>query len=129
MYYKIVHPKNGSFWSTNYAPINENVEFGTCLEYVPYIWTFPKIKRSKLFIFSNLEHAIQFYKRGYRDKTIFECKAINPKKTGPINIELTHEILKAIKNKKKYTHLVDASDTPLGTLFCDAVQITKRVKI
>ena len=105
-------------------------EFPLKVKYTLNEWVRPNIPGSHLFVFDSLQKAKNFC--GHSSKDIYECEVKNPQKLGVfmdyfvLTKDILCEILKLKNNKKKYRHkIVDIE--PLGTVFCSAVKLTKRV--
>ena len=104
-----------------------------CVQYIKNEWVYPKINGSKLMVFNHLDYAKKFARdRGWKVK-IFECEIKNPSKKAPFirntnGIELFIEkCIELKKNKKKYSHLCQLESIPPGTIFCNAVKLTKEI--
>jgi len=95
-------------------------------------WVFPKIVGSKLFVFDNLHDANNFAWNYYY--TVYECEIKNPHKSCPFYkyvLDSPVHVLtmwKLYKQKKKFSHLNSVEQPPIGTVVCDAVKLTKKVK-
>lgn len=125
MYYKVL--RNGLV-SANVHPLPIYINSGISIKYSLGEWTFPKIKGSKLFVFEDLNLARK-YANFCCQKILYECEVKNPKEKGPASSYHIFEILKAIRQKKKYSHLINYKNVPDGTIFCDAVKLIERVRI
>lgn len=101
-------------------------DFYMTLNYGINLWTFPKIPNSKLFVFDTIKSAIEFlnFELTTRKMTLFECEAINPtpavKITAPI-----HKSIVAYWNTPNRDETDWFKVAPIGTLFADAVKLTK----
>jgi hypothetical protein len=103
-----------------------------CIEYKVNEYVYPKLEGSKLYVFSNLDSAskflniIDFYNK---DKcVIYECEVENPGKIKPLYC------INSIVNywKKKKSHKSTSNfliNKTKGFVSCDAVKLTKRVKL
>jgi len=87
-------------------------------------FAYPTQRNSKLFVFDNLEAARSF--ANYSEK-IFECEVINPVKAKYISGFFTNvERFWDLKSKKKSLKRV-AEQAIEGTIFCDAVKLTREI--
>lgn len=97
-------------------------------------WVFPKLEGTKLMVFDSLINA---KKSALSPIYIYECEVINPRKIGFFirgiwnSSVMSPEVLirlKMKKNKKKYIYEDDRKHIPIGTIFCDAVKLTKLIE-
>lgn len=135
-YYKIVISSNGSLRSLCGFNLVHNAKPN--IKYEIDKWVYPKIKGSKLFVFDNIFHAIDFNDE-YND--IFECEVINPTQqyynlshiifdeNSKIYNRFIKEFWKIYKNDRNniedYNKIMNA---PQGTCVCDAVKLIRRIK-
>lgn len=129
IYYKVMRYSGNELTSYNVSYNTFYKSLGMSIKYNIGEWTHPIIKKTKLFVFNNLEDAKNLIKREKYGYSIYECEVINPKEYGPVNIGNTEDLLKAIKQKKKYRHLINRCDLPNGTIFCDAVKLIREVQV
>ena len=97
------------------------------LDYQVDKWTYPKVKYSKILVFQDRKSATKFCDK-YDHEYIYECQVLNPKRSGPLS-RFGHQfdtIWKQYKRKQKYTHL-QYRNVPTGTLWCDAVKLTRQI--
>ncbi len=95
-------------------------------------WVYPQIEGTKLFVFDNLQSAIDFCGSDYF-KRIFECEVKNPTKRYNIfywqcyiNWSVITNMLKLRKLHRKFTHL-KSNTLPNNTVVCDAVKLTREI--
>ena len=108
------------------------------LRYVKGKWTRPKIKDSKIFVFDNLSDACDFAVSRF-DSRIYECDALNaaPLKAGCCEQpEMFWEWWRNASQEDQACPcacripapcMLGWSQSPAGTLGCDAVRITRKV--
>ena len=120
-YYKVVDPDLKS----------TGIKTELSKEYVIGIPIKPKIKQAPLFVFDNLSSAINYVRYYCYNGRIFECsikKSKNEAGWGPMCPGDTDKIVKNIKSKKKYRHILDKSGLPpAGTVFADEVILGQEV--
>lgn len=137
-YYKVLtlDPEFGLI-SANYSPnVAERLTSGTIIQYTQNIWTHPKLMGSNLFVFEDKESAIDYIdsvKNGMSKKVLYECEVENPSCMGIFDMDYFISCynssflkkLKAKNNKEKYR--IDYTEVPRGTIFCDAIKLTKDI--
>jgi hypothetical protein len=75
IFYKVVQKDEFGNWRSSSTPPDHPL----CLHYPESEWVYPSLKRSKLFVFSNLECAFHFVKALRLNSFVFECHVKNPK--------------------------------------------------
>lgn len=126
IFYKVVQRNTLASYNVGHNPYY--IESGLSIRYSIGDWTYPKVKRTKLFVFKDLQAARNLVGRDKSYYSIYSCEVKNPKDYGPVNINNTEVLLEAIKNKKKYKHLINMKSVPDGTIFCDAVKLIEEIK-
>lgn len=126
IFYKVVQRHTLASYNVGHNPYY--IESGLSIRYAIGNWTYPKIKRTKLFVFKDLEAAKKIVGRDKSHYSIYSCEVKNPKDYGPVNVYDSENLLQAIKNKKKYKHLINMKFVPGGTIFCDAVKLIEEIK-
>lgn len=100
-------------------------DFGIGLNYIPNEWTSPRIPNSKIFVFDNLEDAERFKNE---DEQIWECEVRNPRKAKYYsNIPHLDSFWSYSPSKRVAIYKKTDSKVPDGTIFADAVKLTKQV--
>lgn len=122
-YYKVVRDDLTSLCVDNEYKIQYSIEE----------WTEAKI--GKIFVFDDLGTAQIFAGNKYR---IFECEARNAKKYNgqilkvlfPAGLEIfwEHYFKKSKEERKQYASNTILTRTPLNTVLCDAVKLTKEIR-
>jgi len=90
-------------------------------------WTLPTVPHSKLFVFETLADAKGF---GGINSIVFECLVKNPRraKFRVLSFDSLMEVEQFWKDKKNHKRpSVRIEYTPNGTLFVDAVKLTKQI--
>lgn len=99
-----------------------------CTTYQLNKWTYPILKKSKLFVFDNKNTAKNWARADWLD--VYECEVKNPTKHGPFDLSVRlEEILylwKLYKNKKAYKRFSDELNH--GVILAEAVKLTKLIK-
>ena len=120
-YYKVVNNVNMSVMAYKNAEL--------CVFYKEMEWAYPRVNGTKLMVFDSLERAKHY------DGRIYECEVKNPQRrgffvNGTWNTTYLHDcFIEALDKKtKKKKYLTGEEIIPHGTVFCDAVMITKRVR-
>ena len=122
-YYKVVNQNQDS----------SSIEGDFKVHYIIGEWVEPKI--GKLFVFDDLGIAQIFAGHKYR---VFECEARNAKKYNgqilkllfPAGLEIfwEHYFEKSKEERKQYVSNTILTRTPLNTVLCDAVKLTKEIR-
>jgi hypothetical protein len=120
IYYKLLAVKNKQL----YSHISYSRSDNPCgIRYKVNKWIKPKIKNSKLFVFDNL-FSLRKYNSGMAKHTVYKCEVENPEYCKKLSLVYKD----AIMNFWNGSNTVNTMTPPYGTIECDAVKITKRVK-
>jgi hypothetical protein len=127
-FFKVVYAVGSHHYSANscLTPEKRKECADSCLVYKIGKVTTPKIKGSKLFAFKTLEAARSFISGGGSEYKIFKCVGTNPtnKKRMPVSEAEYIDTMRAFWSRK----LKGSLPVPRGTVFCDTIELTKRVK-
>ncbi|MCB0448438.1 MAG: hypothetical protein KDD03_13205 [Gelidibacter sp.] len=123
MYYKVVRINLQS-------AVNKAFDLNLNVQYIVGKFVQPKIKQAPLLVFNDIDRAKKFMRQnsGAGPHRLFECEIVESKrKWGWLCDHDKETFFKALKNKKAWTHLVDPTEFPQGTVFADAVKLTKEI--
>lgn len=105
----------------------------SALEYALNLWTFPKIPKSKIFVFDTLTHSLKFLEkeksRYDNNITIYLAECLNPS----LLTIMGDPWSLAIKNFWFYNNLCDTENyhqiAPQGTFGCDAIKLIREINL
>jgi hypothetical protein len=121
--FKVVLRHKHRFYSANSYPALKKLK--SRLVYAIGKTTVPKIKNSKLFAFETLK-AAQVFAGKYKDYCIFECIGVNPTELNTMPTGDCEDVGLMIDfwNKEEYGRRI----TPMGTMVCDSITLTKKIQ-
>jgi len=131
-YYKVVSPDLQSCRLNSKFMENDTIKNFT-VQYEIDEWVYPRLKHSKLFVFSDLHSALSFIMGiEYQKDQIYECEIKNPTRAYVVisvwTSNLRNKIInvwKLRKNKKRY--IDQGHSPPTHTVWCDGVKLIKKV--